>query len=192
MRFSKIVSVMTDVPSATVFNASNCACMSVGNPGYGAVLRWVERSGPSRRMRRWSWRASIVAPASASLSITDDSVVGSAPVSVTSPPVAVAAARKVPVSIRSGMIRCVAPCRLCAVLPRPSIRIWWVPAPLIFAPIALRHSARSTTSGSRAAFSSTVTPSASVAAIITFSVPVTVTMSNSIVVPRSRDAWAWM
>ena len=54
-----------------------------------------------------------------------------------------------------------------------------VPAPAMRAPIALRHAARSTTSGSRAAFSSVVTPSASVAAIIRFSVPVTVTMSNT-------------
>ena len=40
-----------------------------------------------------------------------------------------------------------------------------MPAPAIFAPIALRQSARSTISGSRAAFSITVSPLASVAAI---------------------------
>ncbi len=49
-----------------------------------------------------------------------------------------------------------------------------VPAPWIFAPMAMSMCARSTTSGSRAAFSITVCPSASVAAIIRFSVPVTV------------------
>ena len=32
-RFSKMVSVMVDVPSATVFMAVNCACISVGKPG---------------------------------------------------------------------------------------------------------------------------------------------------------------
>jgi hypothetical protein len=46
------------------------------------------------------------------------------------------------------------------------------------APIAFRQLARSTTSGSCAAFSMTVVPSASAAAIMMFSVPVTVTMSN--------------
>ncbi len=49
-----------------------------------------------------------------------------------------------------------------------------VPAPSIFAPILLRKFARSTTSGSHAAPSMTVTPSASTAAIITLSVPSTV------------------
>ncbi len=45
--------------------------------------------------------------------------------------------------------------------------------------MAIRKLARSTTSGSRAAFSMTVSPSASVAAIIRFSVPVTVTVSST-------------
>ena len=36
-RFSKIVSVMTEVPSACVSIAIICACKSVGNPGYGSV-----------------------------------------------------------------------------------------------------------------------------------------------------------
>ncbi len=49
-----------------------------------------------------------------------------------------------------------------------------LPAPEICAPIAFRKSARSTTSGSQAALSMTVTPSASAAAIITFAVPSTV------------------
>ena len=48
--------------------------------------------------------------------------------------------------------------------------------------MAHRKFARSTTSGSRAAFSSTVSPSANVAAIMRFSVPVTVTVSST----RSR------
>ncbi len=54
-----------------------------------------------------------------------------------------------------------------------------LPAPSIFAPSAIRQSARSTISGSIAAFSSTVVPSASVAAISTFSVAPTLTMSNT-------------
>ncbi|KAG0931627.1 hypothetical protein G6F31_016736 [Rhizopus arrhizus] len=36
-RFSKIVSLITPTPSATQLSAMNCACMSVGNAGYGAV-----------------------------------------------------------------------------------------------------------------------------------------------------------
>ena len=36
-RFSKMVSTMVPTPSAIVFSAANCACMSVGNAGYGAV-----------------------------------------------------------------------------------------------------------------------------------------------------------
>ena len=60
-----------------------------------------------------------------------------------------------------------------------------LPAPEIFAPIAFRKFARSTTSGSHAALSMTVTPSASVAAIITFAVPSTVEPARP---PRNIDA----
>ena len=67
-----------------------------------------------------------------------------------------------------------------------------LPAPLTFAPIAFRQFARSTTSGSRAAFSMTVVPSASVAAIIRFSVPVTVTRSMTRCAALSLLAFAWM
>ncbi|KAG1240388.1 hypothetical protein G6F68_017711 [Rhizopus microsporus] len=58
------------------------------------------------------------------------------------------------------------------------------------APILMSSSARSTTSGSRAAFSSTVRPSASTAAISRFSVPVTVTMSVRTDAPFRRLARA--
>ena len=37
-RFSKIVSVMRDVPLARVISAINCACRSVGKPGNGSVV----------------------------------------------------------------------------------------------------------------------------------------------------------
>ncbi len=67
-----------------------------------------------------------------------------------------------------------------------------LPAPSILAPIAARQRARSTTSGSRAAFSSTVVPSASAAAIIRFSVPVTVTRSMTMRAPCRRLALAFM
>ena len=61
-----------------------------------------------------------------------------------------------------------------------------VPWPLICAPILISISARSVISGSIAAFSSTVSPSASAAAIRKFSVPVTVTMSVVMCAPFRR------
>jgi len=101
-------------------------------------------------------------------------------------PLAAAATRKVPVSMRSGITRWLAPCSS----RTPSITMRSLPAPAIRAPIAFRQSARSTTSGSRAAFSITVSPSARVAAIIRFSVPVTVTRSVTMRVPFRRLACA--
>ena len=68
-----------------------------------------------------------------------------------------------------------------------------LPAPTIFAPIALRKLAKSTTSGSQAALSITVIPSASVAAIITLAVPSTVEPARpprNISAPTSRLALA--
>ena len=59
-----------------------------------------------------------------------------------------------------------------------------VPAPEIFAPILLRQSATSPISGSRAAFSITVVPWASAAAIIAVWVPPTVTLGNTMSAPR--------
>ena len=90
--------------------------------------------------------------------------------------------------MRSGITRYEAPCRR----GTPCTTMRSVPAPWIRAPIATSSLARSTTSGSRAAFSITVSPSASAAAIIRFSVPVTVTRSVTIRVPRSRGALATM
>ena len=72
------------------------------------------------------------------------------------------------------------------------MRILLVPWPSIFAPMAISSSARSGISGSCAAFSSTVSPSASVAAISRFSVPVTVTMSVVMRAPFRRFALAMM
>ena len=37
-RFSKIVSVIIEAPSATHISAMNCACMSVAKPGKGSVI----------------------------------------------------------------------------------------------------------------------------------------------------------
>ena len=74
----------------------------------------------------------------------------------------------------------------------PSIVMVLVPAPLTLAPIAFKKSARSTISGSCAAFSITLIPLANTAAIIAFSVPVTVTMSIKIRAPTSFFAVARM
>jgi hypothetical protein len=103
-----------------------------------------------------------------------------------SPPVMAPAMAKVPASIRSGIVRWLTPCSA----ETPRIVIVCVPAPSIFPPIRLRSAARSVTSGSQAAFSRTVVPSASVAAIIRFSVPVTVWMSKAMRAPVRRAASA--
>ncbi len=58
-----------------------------------------------------------------------------------------------------------------------------VPAPVTLAPILLRQSATSLTSGSRAAFSMTEVPRASEAAISAVWVPPTVTLGNLISPP---------
>ena len=96
------------------------------------------------------------------------------------------ATRKVPASTRSGMIRWRAP----PSSGTPSISMRSVPAPWIRAPIAVSRRARSGISGSRAAFSRMVVPSARAAAIMRFSVPVTVTRSKTIRAPLSRAARA--
>ena len=48
-RFSKMVSVMTEVPAACVSNAIICACRSVGKPGYG---QRAQLDRPERRAAR--------------------------------------------------------------------------------------------------------------------------------------------
>src|SRR4026208_1186898 len=52
-RFSKIVSEILLVPSASPSIAMNCACMSVGKPGNGLVIRSAARgrAGPWPRLR---------------------------------------------------------------------------------------------------------------------------------------------
>ena len=96
------------------------------------------------------------------------------------------AIKKVPASMRSGMMRCFAPLSLLT----PFILMVGVPAPWILAPILLSSAARSATSGSRAAFCRMVSPSASVAAMRRSSVPVTVILSKRISAPLRRSAVA--
>ena len=83
-----------------------------------------------------------------------------------------------PLLARLGQARVSLPggCACSTSTPWTTIRL--VPAPSICAPMAIRQLARSTISGSSAQLSSTVVPRASAAAISTFSVPVTVTMSK--------------
>ena len=75
----------------------------------------------------------------------------------------------------------------------PFTVIFSLPPPSILAPIFFKHEIKSTTSGSLAAFVITVVPLASTAAIIAFSVPVTVTVEKSILPPlRPPFAFAFI
>ena len=98
---------------------------------------------------------------------------------VMSPRVIAAANAHVPATIRSGNVAWVAGFKLAT----PVISILCEPKPEIFAPIAIKNSPRSTTSGSRAALSITVTPFAKVAAVIIFSVAPTLGKSKVIEAP---------
>ena len=58
-RFSKIVSVIADAPSACVARAMNCACMSVAKPGYSSVVTSAATSLLAPRTRKHLWTANI-------------------------------------------------------------------------------------------------------------------------------------
>ena len=183
-RFSKIVSVTVAVPWAMQLSAMNWACMSVGKPGYSVVRKpWALSVAPPVLCTRMPpSTACTLAPASRSFSMTASRWSARPWRSTTSPPVAATAHRKVPASMRSATTRWVQPCSFST----PWMRMRLVPWPSIFAPMAISISARSEISGSCAAFSSTVSPSASAAAIMKFSVPVTVTMSVVMRAPFRR------
>ena len=165
----------------------NCACISVGNPGNGAVtmstgliLFFVISNEIDFSFE------SITAPTSIRVCIIAPIRLGSILLIVISPFVRAAATRYVPASILSAGIVKDVPLSFST----PSILISSVPAPEILAPIEFKKSARSDISGSLATFVRIVTPSANEAAIIKFSVPVTVTPSNSISAPISFSALA--
>ena len=195
-RFSKMVSVTTLAPLATQLSAMNCACMSVGKPGYSVVRKPWPFSALPPKLRMWMacalgppWQsgppmASSSAPASRSFSTTASRWCAQAFCSVTSPPAAATAHKNVPASMRSATTSCSQPCSFST----PWMRMRLEPWPSIFAPILMSISARSVISGSCAAFSSTVSPSAKQAAMRKFSVPVTVTMSVVMRAPFSRVA----
>ena len=180
-RFSKIVSVTRLAPLAMVFTAMNCACMSVGKPGYSVVRKLTGFGRADISARIQSAPKVIVRPMARSLSSAASRISVRTLRRVMSPPVAATAHRKVPVSIRSAITACEAPCSAST----PWITRRLVPMPSIFAPMATSRCARSVTSGSQAAFSRMVSPSARVAAISRFSVPVTVIMSVTMRAPFS-------
>ncbi len=104
--------------------------------------------------------------------------------SSTSPPVIATAARNVAASTRSGIVSCF----VGRSDSTPSTSIVDVPAPSICAPIALRRSAKSEISGSRAAFSITVAPFANAAAMRMFSVAPTLGNSSVTGAPLKPSA----
>ena len=172
-RFSKIVSVTRDVPFAIALTAMNCACMSVAKPGYSVVRMSTGFGRSSILARIQSAPTSNCTPISRSLSKVACMISGSTWVRRISPPVAATAHKNVPASMRSDTTLCDTLCKRST----PSITSRCVPMPEIFAPISTSMFAKSVTSGSHAAFSNTVCPSAKTAAISKFSVPVTVIMS---------------
>jgi UDP-N-acetylglucosamine enolpyruvyl transferase len=79
-RFSKIVSVMWEVPPARVISAMNCACRSVGKPGNGAVLTSAgAMPAPLRATLMPALVADTTAPARTRMSRADCSNSGRAP-----------------------------------------------------------------------------------------------------------------
>ena len=181
-RFSKMVSLTTPVPLARHISAMIWACMSVGKPGKGSVVTLTPTSSVPRRQSTPPATSPIHTPISRSLEATASSSDSGQSSSSSSPSVIAAAHRNVPASMRSGMMRYSQPARRST----PSTRMRLVPWPLILAPQATRKLARSTTSGSRAALTSSVSPSARAAAMSRFSVPPTVGKSKGICAPRRR------
>ena len=103
------------------------------------------------------------------------------PSSVTVPRVTAAAIAKVSASRRSPRTRCSTPFNE----GTPSISRRRSAVRSIRAPMPQSMAIRSSTSGSTAALSITVVPRARVAARIAFSVPMTLTMGNSMCAPAS-------
>jgi len=95
--------MMVAVPEAIASTAMNWACMSVANPGKGAVRTLTGRGRSVMERRSQSPPASMRAPVARSFSSVASSVTLATPRSRTSPPAAAAAHRKVPASMRSAM-----------------------------------------------------------------------------------------
>jgi hypothetical protein len=182
-RFSKIVSLICDTPSAVAISAMNCACRSVGKPGNGASPyrpQWDARRCDGREPRLVS---AISVPMDSSSGITAPISIG-ARVHELDLAAGDRHGHRIGAGLdaigQHGMFRAVQ--RLHAFdhdrdVPSPNLR-------------AHRNQAmaRSSISGSRAALISTVSPSASAAAISVFSVAPTETKGNSMRAPLRPPA----
>ena len=160
------------------------ACASVGKPGYGIVrisFGLLRRYGAL--IRTPSPSILISQPLSRNTGNTDSKCDGMIPVMRMLEPVTAAADISVAATMRSGIIACTAGLSFFI----PSITTVLSPAPCIFAPQALRKSARSTISGSRAALLITVVPFAVTAAIMIFSVAPTDGIGRAIFAPWSSS-----
>ena len=120
---------------------------------------------------------------------------GSMPRTVTGPPMSAPPVRNVPASMRSPTVVCSQGCRLSTGTPSTSMSD--EPPPDTRAPMAFSMFARSTISGSRAAFSTVVVPSAATAAMSRFSVAPTLGKSSTTCAPvrpcgvvASRKPWS--
>ena len=156
--------------------------MSVGKPGNGAVVTWSGCGGRvARRRTLVRIGRDLGAALGAACRASPAGSAGSTPGTRTSPPVVIAPRRAACPPRCDRPPRCAGRRAACAT---PCTAIRSLPAPWISAPIFWSTCASSITSGSRAAFSITVSPSARHAAIITFCVPFTVLRSN---VTRAAD-----
>ena len=176
-RFSKIVSVMRDLPLAMVISPMNCACRSVGKPGKGAVVTSTGAMPAPLRLTRMPELVGVI-----SAPVCGNHVErGLQQVGPRAFEHDVAAGHGDRHGIGAGLdaVGDDAHARAPDSASTPSMVMVGVPAPLILAPMALRQSARLTISGSRAAFSSTVSPLASEAAIISTWVAPTETFGNT-------------
>ena len=88
-RFSKIVSVIRDLPLAIVISPMNCACRSVGKPGNGSVVTSTGAMPAPLRLTRMPELIGVISGAGAARSRRARSAAGPAwrLRAVTSPPV---------------------------------------------------------------------------------------------------------
>ena len=181
-------STKTVSPAALRHAAITRGWASVGKPGYGLVAMGsgaLITSGAE--MNTASPFVFIRQPISEKTPVTGVRLPGSVPVSSISPPAETAAERYVAAAILSGITRWRQP----GVSLLPSMAMTGDPAPLMFAPSPVRYRQRSVISGSLAALTITVSPSAAAAArrsIMAFSVAPTEGNGNSILAPLKREA----
>ena len=168
-------------PDAKLIKIIHCACRSVGNPGYSLVsILQALIFSPSEFIIIEFLSILMSIPAFSNKIITLLIWLGSTFFSVTSPPVAAIAIKKVPASMRSGITSI-------ASTP-PKLSTPWifkvlVPIPDILAPISFNNRHSCWISGSAAALWISVMPLANTAAINTLPVAPTETFGNTILFP---------